>query len=682
MDEDQNAPAGAAEVLLYGTVGDFGWGEEDHFTAKSVATTLRGKGDVVLRLNSGGGIATEGAAIHAVLKAHPGKVSVVVEGIAASAASLIAMAGDEIAMAEGALMMIHDPSGITIGPEEAHRRSAEVLGKMAGNYAAVYAARSGQTPEQVRALMVAETWMTAEEAVGLGFADQALAAPAAEAAAFDFQVYANAPEHLRALASERGWRNRRPATRAHAPIAKEELAMSTKEKAAAPGEAAVETTVVTGNVTAPVEMRADPAAEREAAEARRRKAVTARFGDKLTAAQAEEVATRARDEADALLMAADIVIAARMQAEGPETRTAVSITRDEVDTRRVGMEAALVARMSYRAPQDDRARAFMGMTIAEMAAECVGHRGSLRSVADRERVLMAATHSRSDFPAIFENALNKQLADRYADATPTYRDISRRMTFADFRPHPVMRAGDFPTLLELGEGGEIQYGTFSESKETVAVKSYARAIRISRQMMIDDDLNALAQIIADQGRAVARFEDATFYAMFLSGSNGDGPTLAETTRQVFNTTDKSKAGTPSVIDVTNLGIARASLRNRLGIDGAKLNVVGRILLVGPDKETQAQQVVAPIQAQQAGNVNPFSGTLTVVTSPYVTGNAWYLFADPSDLPCFIHGFLSGYEAPRMRTDEPFGQQGMAMSVEHDFGVGAIDHRGGFRNTGA
>lgn len=119
-------------------------------------------------------------------------------------------------------------------------------------------------------------------------------------------------------------------------------------------------------------------------------------------------------------------------------------------------------------------------------------------------------------------------------------------------------------------------------------------------------------------------------------------------------------------------------------DGIKLNLTPSILLVGPDKETEADQLVTSITPNQVGSVNPFSGRLTVISSAQITGNMWMLFADPtrSGGNCFVHGFLNGAEAPRLRTDEPFGQQGMAMSVEHDFGLGATDFRGTYRNPGA
>jgi hypothetical protein len=364
------------------------------------------------------------------------------------------------------------------------------------------------------------------------------------------------------------------------------------------------------------------------------------------------------------------------------TPVPAQILRDERDTMREGMEMALTAQIQRTEPATDQARSYMSMSMAEMAAALLGETRSLRTPSDRLQVFQrAATHSTGDFPAIFENALNRSLLARYRQAVPTYRNIAREVSFNDFRPHPMVRSGDFPELQPIAEGGEIKFGTFGEGRESVAVQSHAVGVRISRQMLINDDLQGIAQVVSDQGLSVARYEDKLFYAMLLSGS-GAGPTLLSTTRGVFNTTDQSLAAAAAAITVASLSIARAALRKRTSIDGAPLELTPAVLLVGPDKETEAQQIVAPLQAAQTGNINPFAGTLRVVTSARITGNSWYLFADPTELPNFVYGFLNGASGPRMRTEEPFGTQGVSMTLEHDFGVGAIDFRGGFRNAGA
>lgn len=188
------------ELLLYGTVGS-SWWDEDCFTAKSVREALAGlTGPLTVRLNSGGGIASEGQAIYTALRGHPGTVAIVVEGVAASAASLIAMAGDTITMSPGAMMMIHDPAQDYLGERgtsEAHRKAAETLDVIANAYAGIYAARSGMSVDDARAVMKAETYYDGPGAMEAGFAT-AVEEEGEELApaAFDYRIYQHAPNRL------------------------------------------------------------------------------------------------------------------------------------------------------------------------------------------------------------------------------------------------------------------------------------------------------------------------------------------------------------------------------------------------------------------------------------------------------------------------------------------------------
>jgi ATP-dependent Clp endopeptidase proteolytic subunit ClpP len=125
-----------------------------------------------LRINSAGGDVFEGVAIYNTLAAHPARKTVTIDGIAASMASVIAMVGDEIIMPNNSLMMIHDPSAFAGGNAKDLRKTAEVLEKTRANLANIYAARTRQTLAKVLSMMTAETWMTADEAKALGFADR------------------------------------------------------------------------------------------------------------------------------------------------------------------------------------------------------------------------------------------------------------------------------------------------------------------------------------------------------------------------------------------------------------------------------------------------------------------------------------------------------------------------------
>lgn len=683
------------EIILYGTVGS-SWWDEEYFTAKQVREQLaQMTGDIIVRINSGGGIASEGQAIYTMLSDHAGKVTVMVEGCAASAASLIAMSGDEIIFRRGAWMLIHDPATpytMGRGTEDDHIKEAELLRVISNAYADIYAARLGMSRDEARKVMKDETVMDGEMAVGLGFATSVETEEAVAAAMFDYRMYANAPEEVRKASKCLGRAPERKAVMAMIaghPRSKERPKMTEVTSATVTEETSVtDDTTTTENPD--VVVTEEPAAADAATATIAERARAKRINDAVAAAGLPQALASDLIGQGVTLEAALDKITAQWKENGdmdtpmPGRETA-RITRDERETLRMGMAQAIYAQLTRKAPETAAARPYMTMSVVEMAATALGQRLSMRTAYDRERVIEMAMHSTSDFPVIFENALNKRLLDAYQANEPTYRSVAVRQDFLDFRPHPMDKISDFPTLLPVNEGGEIKFGTLSEKKETVALGAYARAMTLSRQMLINDDMGAIDRLISTRGRTVAAFEDATFWAVFLSGANADGPTLTETTRQVFNATDGTKAGTAAAITVASLGLARAALRKQKAVGGETdigwmLNRF--ILLVGPDKETEAQQIVAPIQAQQAGNVNPFAGTLTVVCSPKITGNAWYLLSVPEELPNFMYGFLQGAEGPRMRMDEPFGRQGVSYSVEHDFGCGAIEYRGGFKNAGA
>lgn len=355
------------------------------------------------------------------------------------------------------------------------------------------------------------------------------------------------------------------------------------------------------------------------------------------------------------------------------------VVRDEVETRRMGMVSAMAFRLGGEAPDGDRAEMARGymdfQDVVEFAASAIGHRGLPRTVREREDILSRAFHTASDFPAIFSDAINTTLERRYALANPTYREISRRRDFMDFRPHYAVGIGEFPMLEKLTEAGEIRFGSFGESKETIAVVPYAKGLRVSRQMLVNDRLGAIGDLFGGYGRTVSRFEEITFYAMMLSANTklADG--------QVVFHADHKNLGAAAAITVASIGAGQAAMRKQKGLDGATLNLTPSVLLVSPDKEVEALQYIAPISANDSVKVNPFVGKLRPVVASELSGAGWYLFASPEDAAVYQWGYLDGYTAPRIRFDEPFGTQGMAMTVEHDFGVGAIDFRGGYKNPG-
>ncbi|MDQ0510887.1 head maturation protease, ClpP-related [Ancylobacter amanitiformis] len=222
------------EIVLTGFVGDSFW--DEGFTDKEVIEALAEIGpttDVMVRLNSGGGYVSHGKAIYNALSMHKGKVTVSVEGTAASAASVIAMAGEEIIMRRGATMMVHDPLFFTYGNAEEHKKSAEILDKEAVSIAVIYADRSGKTEDECREIMQEETWFTADEAVEEGFATSADTKKAKAVASFDYSIYAHAPRAAVALTKKNSWNLREAMQAASSAVATspKEPPMAEKNKA-------------------------------------------------------------------------------------------------------------------------------------------------------------------------------------------------------------------------------------------------------------------------------------------------------------------------------------------------------------------------------------------------------------------------------------------------------------------
>lgn len=365
----------------------------------------------------------------------------------------------------------------------------------------------------------------------------------------------------------------------------------------------------------------------------------------------------------------------------------VIVLRDGGETRREGMTQAIVARMARASGErnvqiPEVARRYGEMGLAEMAAECIGYRGNLRTTQQVQSVFDRAFLSTSDFPAIFADAMGARLLTRYRLAPASYRRFAARYTAQDFRPMPVVRAGDFPALQPVGQNGEIKHGAFSESKEQLKVDAFAIQMAISRVMIVNDQLGAIDQVLGSAGDRVADWENAKAFEKLLEGS-GAGPVLLTDNKRVFHTDHGNLAQTPSIIDVANIGIGRAALMKQKTRDGMLANFQSKILLTGPDKLTQAEQLLTSITpATSAAAVLETMRRLEPVGDGNFSGNAWYLFADPAVAPCFVYGYLDGYEGPRLTSEDQFGVQGFKVKLEHDFGVAGIDYRGGYRNAGA
>lgn len=424
----------------------------------------------------------------------------------------------------------------------------------------------------------------------------------------------------------------------------------------------------------------------EAVRAERARAATIRDIGQRAGMETADV-QRAIDEGTAVEAFRTRAFDALAQRQAANPTSSVTITRDEVDTRRRAISGALVARLARAAGErnvqiPEMSRAYGEMGFAEMAAECIGWRGHLRTPRQVIEVMERAFHSTSDFPGIFSDALNTRLLARYQTAMPTYRLFCAPYMATDFRTINVVRAGDFPSPQRILETGEIPAGTFSESKEQLTVYPYGVRINISRQMIVNDNLGAIDQMLGSYGDTILGWENDLAFASLISNSY-TGPTLLTDGTVMFHTDHGNETASGTAIGVTSVGAGRAQMMKQTSLDGRKLNLQPVTLLTGPDRLTDAEQLVATINPALIASAQPdWMKRLRPAGDANVTGDHWWLFADPSVAPCFVYGTLQGFEGPRLSTDDPFTVQGISVKLEHDFGVAGIDFRGATHNEGA
>jgi len=291
-------------------------------------------------------------------------------------------------------------------------------------------------------------------------------------------------------------------------------------------------------------------------------------------------------------------------------------------------------------------------------------------------------HTTSDFSLLLADVAGKTLRAAYNEAPQTFGPITRAATARDFKPMKRNQLGEAPQLQLVLEHGEIPAGTIGEAKEQYSLATYAVRFAITRQALINDDLDAFSRLPLMFGRQARNKESDLVWAQITDNPNmGDGVAL-------FHANHGNLAGSGGAIDVTTISAGRSAMRVQEGVDGAtKLNIIPRYLIVPAAKETVADQFVSVnLLASQASNVNPFAGRLTVIAEPRldaVSTSAWYLSAAIADGQDVLElAMLEGQDGPLVEQEVGFIVDGIQMKVRHDVGAKVIDWRGLYKNAGA
>ena len=653
------------ELILSGSVLGDDWipwmYEEDVFFAPRLvreALQMLGEGPVTVRMNSIGGHAHAGEQVRAILAGHPGGATIIVEGMAASAASLILMAGTSRQMSSGSLLMIHDPSGMAWGTEEEMRREADALDRAANVYAAVYASASGQTPEAVRQIMKAETWYSPEEAVAAGFVDSIVgaeddAAPLAVIASMEVgrNLYMTATKHFRAMHARKPRGTATPdQTQAPNPAG----GGAAPAKTATPSE--TEITMPNPNPTPSAVTPATPPAPAPAPVM-------------VTPDPVSQERARVRGIRE---MAAPFVASGRlMQAD-------VDALIDDG----TAVEAASARFMTTMAGAEP-----LGGLTRELA-------GPQRSYSENDNLrrgfrattMMGGAHGVSDFAYITTEVMNRSLIREYERRGANWQIVTGApLTANDFRElHAVRFGGDFQ-MKKVLENGEYEEATLSDEAEGLKVERRGRTISLTFEAVVNDDMSAFDRIPREFAMSSRVMESSMVWSLIRTNAvlKSDGVAL-------FHATHKNLAGSGGAISATTVGAGRKAMWEQTAF-GSKdkddfLMVEPNLLIVPPALEITALQFSTATTPATDGSVNPFKGSLTPVTVPNLgaaaggSDNSWYLVS--SDLPPISVAYLEGYAAPTVQTIEGMNPDKVTMNARHIFGAAASEYRGAYKNAGA
>ena len=347
------------------------------------------------------------------------------------------------------------------------------------------------------------------------------------------------------------------------------------------------------------------------------------------------------------------------------------------------MEDALFARTNGGTPTD-AARPFMSHTLRDFARETLHLRGVATTGMDTDALFRAAMHTTSDFPNLLQGVGARTLLPAYQAAqSPLKSVLSRQATRTDFRPGSKLRLGEIGLLEKVNEAGEIKSTTRAESVSSYAIDTFARMFTISRKALINDDLGAFRDWSIAAGQAAAQTEAALLFSL-LTGNGGAGPKMDDG-KPMFSADHGNLNAAPngtSLNHTNSLKAARLALRTMKGFDGkTPIQVTPKYLMVGPQRETEAEKLLTAVNATELDGVNPFAGKLTLLVEPRILGFDWYCFADPAQFPALEYAYLSGAPGPQFASREGFDVLATEFRVLLDFGAGAVDWRGAYHDVG-
>ena len=373
----------------------------------------------------------------------------------------------------------------------------------------------------------------------------------------------------------------------------------------------------------------------------------------------------------------------------PPTTTPAGL--GETDAEILGAALCLAAKLPQPERHFDDAiidlaqRRYRGIGLQETLLRAAQANGCpLTSVrADLAQVLQAG-FSTSALDGILSNVATKFLLAGFERIEASWREIAAIRNVKDFKPVESYRLGANARYEKVGPGGELKHGRFQEEKFTNQADTYGKMVTISRTDIINDDLGALTEVPERLGRGAAMALNEQFWTVFLDNAG------------FFTQANGSlRTGPATALSIDALTQAEIAFNDKTEPDGQPIGIDAKILLVPKSLAVTAAQLMTSLEIRSnSGDAyptsNPHAGKFKAVSSvwldsPAIPGSsrtAWYLVADPRDLPVIEVAFLGGQEKPTIESAElDFSVLGIQLRGFHDFGIKKQDARGAVKMMG-
>ena len=341
------------------------------------------------------------------------------------------------------------------------------------------------------------------------------------------------------------------------------------------------------------------------------------------------------------------------------------------------MSDGLMIRAGFE-PKDKHKDAdmFRGMSVQNMVRKIAG----LPLEASENELVRAMTTS--DFPKLLANVQNKVIQDSFESAPVTFRQWTQAVDFKDFKPRTEVRKGSFgANFKKVQELGKTEYVEKGETGTTWAIHSYGARFAFTRELLINDDLGVFTNDLQDMVEQVAVFQNRLVYDMlqrrgeFANYVMDDGKPIFDSTHNNYDD--------GSVLSTDSLASARTKMMRQKDFDGRQLRILPKFLLVPPELEVTALQILnstAKVEANNSGVANPFKGAFNLISDMELdSATAWYLAAMKKTIKV---GYLQGTNRkPIIEEVNRSNITGIEYEMVFDFGVTCEDFRGLYKNTG-